>query len=91
MARWFRFSIGAMWAIINGLALNYVRKPKQPTLKRKGSFKKHLPISSCKNNYCWLAMCHNLVDLDQMVGKILLFVLSNIMNSLDVALCHIVD
>jgi hypothetical protein len=36
-------------------------------------------------------MCHNLVDLDHMVGKILLFLLSNIMNRLDVALCHIVD
>jgi ABC-type cobalamin transport system ATPase subunit len=36
-------------------------------------------------------MCHNLVDLDQMVWKILLLLFSNIMNSLDVALSHIVD
>jgi len=36
-------------------------------------------------------MCHKLIDLDQMVGEKLLFPLSNIMNSLDVDLCHIVD
>jgi len=50
-----------------------------------------LTLDSCKNNYFWVATLHNLVNLDKMKGKLLLVIISNIMNNLDVAMCHLMD